>query len=110
MAGNDTGTSISIGYIGESYIDYGEIWMMMPIFLYGLWCRFYLQVVRTDVAGSRILRHGLDGGRVCGFRHGDRAGIKRRQSMGFLITSLIVALLYTAVVAPRVTPWLVRRR
>lgn len=31
----DQGTSISIGYIGESYIDFGVYLMMLPIFLLG---------------------------------------------------------------------------
>jgi hypothetical protein len=34
--GADKGTSISIGYIGESYIDFGHIGMMVPIFVLGM--------------------------------------------------------------------------
>ena len=30
------GTSVSIGYMGEAYIDFGYIFMMVPIFLLGL--------------------------------------------------------------------------
>jgi hypothetical protein len=36
VAGVDQGTSISIGYVGESYIDFGPILMFAPIFLLGL--------------------------------------------------------------------------
>jgi hypothetical protein len=36
VAGSDQGTSISIGYFAESYIDFGEVGMMVPIFLLGL--------------------------------------------------------------------------
>jgi len=36
VAGAEQGTSISIGYIGESYIDFGRIGMFVPIFVMGL--------------------------------------------------------------------------
>jgi hypothetical protein len=39
---NDQGTSISIGYVGESYIDFGTYFMMVPIFLLGFFYgKFY---------------------------------------------------------------------
>ena len=36
VAGAEEGTSVSIGYIGESYIDFGMFGMFIPIFLWGL--------------------------------------------------------------------------
>ena len=36
VSGADTGTSISIGYVGESYIDFGVPLMYAPIFALGL--------------------------------------------------------------------------
>lgn len=36
VAGAEQGTSISIGYVGESYIDFGPIFMFVPVFLVGL--------------------------------------------------------------------------
>lgn len=39
----DEGTSISIGYMGESYIDFGRVGMFVPIFLIGtLWGFLYV--------------------------------------------------------------------
>ena len=35
VAGVDEGTSIGIGYIGESYVDFGVPWMFLPVFLFG---------------------------------------------------------------------------
>jgi hypothetical protein len=35
IIGGGTTTSVSIGYIGESYIDFGPVYMMLVIFLYG---------------------------------------------------------------------------
>jgi hypothetical protein len=36
VAGTEQGTSISIGYMGESYVDFGRFGMFAPIFLLGL--------------------------------------------------------------------------
>jgi hypothetical protein len=36
VAGTEQGTSISIGYMGESYVDFGRFGMFVPIFLLGL--------------------------------------------------------------------------
>jgi hypothetical protein len=36
VAGIEQGTSISIGYVGESYIDFGPTLMFVPIFLLGI--------------------------------------------------------------------------
>jgi hypothetical protein len=35
VAGKEHGTSISIGYMGESYIDFGKIGMLLPVFALG---------------------------------------------------------------------------
>ena len=37
VAGEGQGTSISIGYMAESYVDFGRFWMFLPIFLTGIW-------------------------------------------------------------------------
>lgn len=36
VAGAEEGTSISLGYVAESYIDFGPVAMMAPLFLWGL--------------------------------------------------------------------------
>ena len=63
VAGEERGTSIGIGYVAESYVDFGPIFMFLPILLlglfYGLIYRFY--VVRSEsklicsAIGSAIL-------------------------------------------------------
>lgn len=40
VAGVEQGTSIGIGYMGESYIDYGPVGMFAPILLLGLFYGF----------------------------------------------------------------------
>lgn len=36
VAGQDSGSSISLGYVGESYVDFGVWGMWLPLFLLGL--------------------------------------------------------------------------
>lgn len=64
VAGVSEGTSISIGYMGESYIDFGPVGMFAPIFLlglfYGLIYRFFIfhhsvKVIGFAMATSIIL-------------------------------------------------------
>ncbi len=47
VAGSDQGTSISIGYVGESYIDFGYVGLFVPVFvlgyIFGRSFRFFLE-------------------------------------------------------------------
>ena len=55
VAGMEQGTSISIGYMGESYIDFGPIGMFMPILLLGLLFgviyRVFIKYARFKIIG-----------------------------------------------------------
>lgn len=56
LATGAQGTSISIGYIGDSYIDFGRIGMFIPIFLLGiLWGAIYA----AFIAKSRYKSVGM---------------------------------------------------
>lgn len=52
------GTSISIGYFGESYADFGRFWMFVPIFLvgvgYGLMYRFFVTTGSKKIIGFAL--------------------------------------------------------
>lgn len=37
FAGADQGTSFSLGTVAESYVDFGSLYMVVPIFLFGCW-------------------------------------------------------------------------
>ena len=54
----EKGTSISIGYVGESYIDYGPVWMFGPIFglglLYGVIFRIFAMRKRYAALGNAM--------------------------------------------------------
>src|SRR5205814_3724135 len=58
VAGLEQGTSISIGYMGESYIDFGPIGMFVPIFflglLYGYIYRLFAKHARYKVIGLAV--------------------------------------------------------
>ena len=55
---SEEGTSISIGYMAESYIDFGAVGMMVPIFGLGLLLGgFYRWMLRRDP--SRLLGMAL---------------------------------------------------
>ena len=52
------GTSVSIGYFGESYADFGRFWMFVPIFLvgvgYGLMYRFFVTTGSAKIMGFAL--------------------------------------------------------
>lgn len=58
LAGVEAGTSISIGYMGESYIDFGPLGMFVPIFilglLWGLMYRYFVVRARAQIIGYSI--------------------------------------------------------
>lgn len=48
VAGAEQGTSISLGYVAESYIDFGPVAMMAPLFLWGLFVGWlYRALIRS---------------------------------------------------------------
>ncbi len=56
VAGMESSTSIGIGYVGESYVDFGPLWMFVPIFLlgvlYGVIDRIWVTKTRFKLLGS----------------------------------------------------------
>jgi hypothetical protein len=44
ISGRDEGTSIGLGYISESYVDFGKVWMNVPVFAVGMWIGFVYRV------------------------------------------------------------------
>ena len=57
VAGVEQGTSMGIGYVAESYVDFGPVLMFLPIFLLGL---FYGFIYRLFVrAREQLLGYGI---------------------------------------------------
>ena len=45
FAGREEGTSFSLGTVAEAYVDFGYIWMFVPIFFYGLLLGFMYRIL-----------------------------------------------------------------
>jgi hypothetical protein len=76
VAGTEEGTSIGIGYFGESYIDFGPVGMFAPIFLLGMFFgflyRFFVSRSRKKIFGFAIATSIL----VFGAYHIETSNIK----------------------------------
>ena len=47
VASSEQGTSIGMGYMAESYVDFGRYWMFVPIIFFGLlWGAMYAYFIR----------------------------------------------------------------
>lgn len=55
LAGDAQGTSISIGYVGDSYIDFGQWGLFVPVFLlgvlWGLMYTYFMKKARVQLFG-----------------------------------------------------------
>jgi len=59
MAGAERGTNISIGYMAESYIDLGQYFMFIPIFLLGLLVGKMFKYITSINKYPGIISYGL---------------------------------------------------
>ena len=59
VATAEHGTSYSLGYVPEAYIDFGNLWMFVPIALLGLLVGSYYRWMHTAVGGFGVWRMGL---------------------------------------------------
>jgi hypothetical protein len=103
VAGEESGTSISIGYMGESYIDFGMIGMFIPVLLLGM---FYGGVYRYFAQGRRLILLGFAIATtilVFGAYSLETSNIK---VLGGNLTALIVFGLFAWLGAPLVWRWI----
>lgn len=103
VSGAERGTSISIGYMGESYIDFGEYGMMFPVFLLGLlygriWRWLTSAHASQGVVGMAIASAVLYGGSFM------ETSITK--VFGGLMVSLLVSWFFIRYIAPRYFPWI----
>jgi hypothetical protein len=104
LASGDQGTSISIGYIGDTYIDFGIPGMFVPLFLLGIYwgALYYFFMRRNDrlLFGSAFATAALLEAHIM-----EVPAIKLLG--GSLTRFIILALLFTYLV-PRLRRWLQR--
>ena len=102
VAGEGQGTSISIGYMAESYVDFGPLWMFIPIFLVGvgrgLIYRFFLR--RGD---ARLVGYAFT---IAVFWGGYQLEVATGKLLGGTLTRFIILALVFRFAAPVVARWL----
>lgn len=104
--GLEDGTSISIGYIGESYIDFGKYMMLAGLMGMGL---LYGRLYRLLIAGRSfggLLGMALSVALLSGVGWLDNSFTK---VFGGVAVGLIAAFLLRKFLVPRVWPWLLSR-
>ena len=103
--GQERGTSISIGYVGESYIDFGFFGMFLPLFMWGMLLGL---VSRYFINHSRI--KGALGGAMVVAVLLPQAALETSitKAFGGLIVSVLVAFLVAKYAVPKTLMQLAR--
>lgn len=101
VAGSDKGTSISIGYIGETYIDFGEFGMIAAIFLYGAFLGLCYRWFVRETSSSGLFGMALITSVLLGASLLESSITK---VFGGIIVGLLVAWLLLRYGAPRFLP------
>ncbi|MCS3629298.1 hypothetical protein GGP53_003178 [Salinibacter ruber] len=102
IAGGARGTSISIGYMGESYVDFGRYGMFLPVFLLGLvWGGMLLYFVRR--ANVKVVGLAFA---VAVLLNANRFEITSLKLLGGVLMKFIVLALALRFGAPYVSSWL----
>jgi hypothetical protein len=106
LAGSSEGVSISLGYIAETYIDFGSYGMFAALFAIGL---FYGAIYRVLSRWRRT--QGLLGMAVVTTVLANVGALENSftKVFGGVIVSLVVAASMIVFILPRWAPWLVRR-
>ena len=107
ISGTERGTSISIGYMGESYIDFGPIGMMLPILALGYALgRVYRWLVVTGPMNG-LLGMGMASAALMSFSLLESSITK---VFGGFVAALLVIWLLGRFLAPRYLAWLMPSR
>ena len=103
LAGMDEGTQFSIGYMGDSYIDFGEYGMMIAILAFGFILGIVYRWVMRHQNSRGILGMGLAPAMLLVNSHLENSIAK---SIGGLSLAALVVWLILNFFAPRCLPWL----
>ena len=87
VAGTEEGTSIGIGYMAESYIDFGPTYMFIPIMLLGV---FYGLIYRYFIARKDFRIIGFALGTALLLTVHQDFGASNAKIVGGIVTGLIV--------------------
>ena len=102
LASYAQGTSVSMGYMTESYIDFGPIWMYFPVFVIGaLWGGMYRYFITSG--RSIILNYGTA---VAVLINANQFEMHSTKLIGSMVMSFIVMALLLKFVLPRLSDWM----
>lgn len=102
-AGTEQGTQVAMGYMADSYIDFGEFGMMGIILLFGYFVGATYRWLANHAAGSGLLGAGLASAT---FIQLASIGISSAKLVSGIVVSLLVAGLVLNFVVPRYLRWL----
>jgi hypothetical protein len=102
LASEGQGTSISMGYMAESYIDFGPLGMYVPIFMLGLlWGGMYRYFLSSG--SPRIVGHAVA---VTVLINANQFEMQSTKLMGGMLMSFLVMALLLMVVVPHLRAWI----
>lgn len=107
VAGQDYGTSISIGYMGEGYIDFGSYWMMAANFAYGIFLGLVYRWLAYKGSLKGLLGIGLASTCLFGALFFETSITK---AIGGVVASALVFTVVRATLGRRIEVWLTGRR
>lgn len=106
VAGEEEGTSISIGYTGETYIDFGPFGMMPAIAAFGYFLGRIYRYMLTSRASRGLLGMGLATAIIELAAPFEQSITK---AFGGIIVMLLVSWLVIRIIIPSYAPWVVVR-
>jgi hypothetical protein len=103
VAGFEEGTQISIGYMGETYIDFGEFGMMPALFALGVFFGTIYRWLMRSPKSRGVLGMGLASAILLQTLE---LGNSTAKLFGGLVVAILVSWLLTRFFVPRFLPWL----
>lgn len=106
LASDAQGTSISMGYMAESYIDFGRVLMFVPIFLLGsLWGGMYRYFATRG--SPRIVGYAVA---VTVLINANQFGMHTSKLIGGMLVSFFVMVVLLRFVLPHLRRWIASPR
>lgn len=106
VAGRNEGTQISLGYIGESYVDFGRILMMMPLLLIGVCLGACHRWLLRDGRTAGLVGAALSASILVQAASG--IGNSSAKLFGGVIVAILMAWAFKFLVGPSLFVWLDR--
>ncbi len=103
VAGSDQGTSISLGYVGESYIDFGYIGMFVPILLLGY---IFGRTLRLFLERSAFCLLGLATSTTILLSYAINFGMSNISMVGGFVTGFIAYSLMVSIFDKKIWKWI----